>query len=617
MLPGTIRRMTEVVRHRGPDDFGTHVEPGVEFGARRLSIIDVAGGHQPLANEDGRVIAMQNGELYNHRAIRDSLVARGHQFRTACDTEVLPHLYEDDADSFETSLRGMFAVAVWDRRRRRATLVRDRLGIKPLYYAQVGDVLIFGSELKSLVASGLLTARIDRDAIDAYLALGFIPGPLTPFEGVRKLMPGERLVADSEGVRVSRYWSMPAPEEAPGRTVESWSSELLERLEQAVAMRLMSDVPLGALLSGGLDSSLIVALMARLSTDPIETFAVGFTEAGPASELRHARLVAEHLGTHHRELELSIHDTVDLAQLTFHLDEPVADLSALGFHALCGLASVHVSVALSGQGADEMLGGYERYRNARLIERFDRLPAVLRCAAPVAGLVSPRLGRALAVLRESSPDARLMRMKRHLSPELQAALTLGRSHGSAATRAFAAASAGFDGSLVARAMYVDSQLGLVDDMLHYFDRASMAHSLEVRVPFLDHELVEFCATVPTDLKVRGGTTKYLLKTAARGLLPPEVVDRPKLGFFNPVVGRWFAAQANRSVRTFLLEGNPEIAEFVDVRQMRALVERHVASPTPATADPVLTLLMLEVWLRTYVESVRDASRAADTAVAVA
>ena len=383
--------MTDAMAHRGPNDRGTHVSPGAAIGARRLSIVDVEGGHQPFSNEDGSVWAAQNGELYNHAEIREDLRRRGHRFASRCDTEILPHLYEEYGPMFPERLRGMFAIAVWDQKRQRGVVARDRLGIKPVYYADCGDTLVFASELKSLLASGLVPTELDYEAIDAYLTLGFFPAPATPLAAVKKLEPGCLLVIEDGRVEQRRYWSYPQPTLERGGSVEEWSERLLAKLEESVRMRLMSDVPLGAMLSGGLDSSLIVALMAQMMDRPVQTFAVGFSEAGEGNELADARFVAETLGADHHELELSFaQETIPLADLVWHLDEPLADLSSLGFIALSGLAAQHVTVALSGQGADELLGGYRKHRAASLAGTWQRVPAPVRKAMLAAALARPR-----------------------------------------------------------------------------------------------------------------------------------------------------------------------------------------------------------------------------------
>ena len=570
VLPSeTLERMTDAMTHRGPDDRGFFLESGIALGVRRLSIVDVEHGRQPVASEDGRIVAVQNGELYNQHELRARLAGR-HELRTRCDTEVLPHLYEEHGSSFPTELRGMFGAAVWDGRERRLVLARDRLGKKPLYYARSGDLLLFASELKALLASGLVSLELDHEAIDAYLALGFFPAPATPLAAVSKLRPGHVLVADRHGVSESAYWDLPLPEPG-GLSADEAGERLLELLDESVRLRLMSDVPVGAMLSGGLDSSLVVALMARHLTEPVETFSVGFVESGPQSELADARLVASQFGTRHHELELSLVDSaVDVAELAWHLDEPLADLSALGFLALSELASRHVKVALSGQGADELLGGYAAHRRAAL-------PRPLRAGG---GAVS-----------------RYLVAQRTLSEELRAELVRGplaALDGGGARRAVTGA-----GGLPARAfdaaLALDTRLGLVDDMLHYFDRASMAHSLEVRVPFLDHHVVEYCATLPASMKVRRLTTKWLLKRVARDVLPAQIVEKRKIGFFSGAVDAWFAAQLEETVGDYLLAPSPAYGDLLDRARVESLIAAHGGGDR-RHGRLLLAILMLEVWL---------------------
>lgn len=603
LLPETLDVMTDLMTHRGPDDRGIYQASGVGFGVRRLSIVDVEGGHQPLSDDSGTVWGMQNGELYNHDQVRRELAADGIAFRTQCDTEVIPHLYRRDGVLFPRALRGMFAVAVWDERERRAVVARDRLGIKPLYYAHAGDLLVFGSELKALLASDLIRPTLDFEAIDAYLSLGYFPGPRTPLAGVSKLMPGTVLVADERGVRIERYWEYPHP--APGdarRSTESWKAELLEKLDEAVRLRLMSDVPLGAMLSGGLDSSLVVALMARHMGQPVKTFSVGFRESGE-NELTDARYVAQLFGTEHHELELSFaDDTVDLETLAWFMDEPLADLSALGFMALSKLASEHVTVALSGQGADELLGGYRKHRAAALLRRFEPVRLPLSTIGRSAARWSPALARLGATFAAATPTERLLAMSGRINAEQRARLVRSGHdalNGMAAQYTVDALADGLDADPVAEALYLDAQLALVDDMLHYFDRASMAHSLEVRVPFLDHPLVEFCATIPTELKVRRLTTKHLLKEAARGIVPDRIIDKQKTGFLRGAVSAWFGAQAGRAIDDYLLAPQPRYAEFLDAGEVARLVARHRETHDADLGYLLLALLMLEVWLSTY------------------
>jgi asparagine synthase (glutamine-hydrolysing) len=579
--PAVLDWMTDTMTHRGPNDRGTYMGNGVALWA------------------------VQNGELYNHVDLRRELVRDGHVFRTQCDTEILPHLYERFGDRYQERLRGMFGIAVWDGVRRRAILSRDRLGIKPLYYARADDLLVFGSELKSVLASGLVDVALDPDAIDAYLTLSFVPGPKTLLAGVAKVLPGERLVVEGGTVRVERYWAYPEPASPPAKPPDAREvqEEFLRLLDESVRLRLMSDVPLGAMLSGGLDSSVIVALMARHMTEPVKTFSVGFKGA-KENELDGARDVARALGTDHHELELTLDELpLDLEELLWFMDEPVADLSMLGFAALSQLAARHVTVALSGQGADEQLGGYTKHRAAAMIAPILRVPAPARRAvARVSGLSPGRVQRAGAAFAARDPADRLLAMSGQLDPSLRRELAVGLLQGvdgMAARRSIVERLGTVADQPLATTLYLDGQLALVDDMLHYFDRASMAFSLEVRVPFLDHRLVEFCATIPTGLKVRRGTTKYLLRQAVHGLVPADVIKRPKVSFFRGEVDEWLNRQLRGSAADYLLGRSPRYAEFLRRGTVEELLRKHVAGSDRSNRHLLHAILLLEVWLSSY------------------
>jgi asparagine synthase (glutamine-hydrolysing) len=597
-LPAEVLdRMTDALTHRGPDDRGTYRAPGIALGVRRLAIVDPRDGHQPTTSEDGSIVAVQNGELYNHLDLRR--VLSGHVFRSRCDTEVLPHLYEHVGAELPARLRGKFALAVWDGRARRLLLARDRLGVKPLYTAEVGGLLLFSSELKSLLASGLVPAELDYGAIDAYLNLGFVPGPLTPLRAVAKLGPGELLLAGPAGLERRRYWHYPEPEaDPPPRAEAELAEELLELLEESVRLRLMSDVPLGAMLSGGLDSSLIVALMARNMSDPVKTFSVGFSGEGWANELDDARRVAALYGCDHHQLELSAAEqTIDPAELAWALDEPLADLSALGFLALSQLASRHVTVALSGQGADELLGGYQRYRTAAYAERLRRVPGPARRATARAA-AGTRFARAARVVAADGAAAQWLAAHDQVSVSGRGRLVRGPLSGYDGGAAHVAGmAAGLRQDGLRSLLYLDGRIGLVDDMLHYFDRTSMARSIEVRVPFLDHELVEWCARVPARLKVHGAETKVLLKRAARGLVPDEIVDKPKIGFLHGAAGGWLRSQLAGPMHDHLLGEHPAYADLLDRAEVERLVREH--GEGRGDSGLLLAILMLEVWLSTY------------------
>jgi asparagine synthase (glutamine-hydrolysing) len=601
VAPEILDAMTDSMVHRGPNDRGTYTAPGVALGVRRLSIVDVEGGHQPFFSEDGAVVAMQNGELYNHEDVRRELGAGGHRLGTRCDTEILPHLYEEVGERVPERLRGKFGLAIWDGRRRRALIARDRLGIKPLYHARSGELLVFASELKSLLASGLVDGRLDYEAIDSYLTFGFFPWPRTPLAGVSKLPPGHRLaVADGE-VRIEPYWHYPRPAPRMDMSEEEHAEGLLAELEESVRLRLMSDVPLGVMLSGGIDSSLIVALMARHTRGPVKTFSVGFVEDGDLNELADAREVARRFGAEHHELELSRADAeLDLERLAWFLDEPLADLSSIGFLALSELASRHVTVALSGQGADELLGGYAKHQAAALAGAAARLPAPVRRAAIAAARRGPaRVRRASRTLSAPNTVERLLAMSSRMAEAERNTLfrgPLAGANGHVARAVVAGRLGDVRDEPLPATLYIDAQLALVDDMLHYFDRASMAHSLEVRVPFLDHRVVEYCARIPAGLKVRRLTTKHLLKRASRGILPDRIIDKRKIGFFAASVDGWFRDQAAGAVKDYLLAPEPRYAEFLDREVVRGLVARHAESPDAADARLLLAILMLEVWL---------------------
>ena len=594
-----LRAMTDVMAHRGPDDAGHEHGEGFSLGARRLSIIDVEGGHQPFADERGRVWAAQNGEIYNHDALREGLRARGHVLRSRCDTEVLPHLYEEHGADMGAHLRGMFAVAAWDRAERHGVLIRDRLGVKPLYYARAGELIVFGSELKCLLAGGLVSDELDPEAIAAYLTLGYVPGAMTPLRQVRKLGPGERLVLADGRATVERWWSYPAPE-PERRPDEEWAELLLEKLDESVRLRLMSDVPLGAMLSGGLDSSLIVALMRRHMSEPVKTFSVGF--AGEDSELGDARRVASWNGADHTELEVTL-DTgaEELNDLVWHLDEPLADLSSLGFLPLCRLAREQVTVALSGQGADELLGGYRKHRVASMAEAWAKLPGPLRAPAAAALRRGPgRAGRLVDALQARDPVTRLLASSSLVHGDLSGDLFSGAlaQHAGAAEAQLSGTLAGAPGAgPLEAALYLDARLGLVDDMLTYFDRASMACSLEVRVPFLDHELVELCARIPSSQKVRRLQGKHVLRLAARDHVPAFVLEKRKRGFFNEAVSAWVGARDGALVDDLLLAPGAAYERVLD----RGAVERAVAEwrAGRGPSNLLLALMMLEVWLGGY------------------
>lgn len=588
-----LRAMTDVIRHRGPDDDGHLCEPGIALGMRRLSVIDVAGSAQPLANEDGSVWTVFNGEIFEYQPLRAELAARGHVLSTEGDTETIVHLYEEHGHRFPTRLRGMYGIAVWDRPRRRLVLTRDRMGVKPLYTVEGPWGLAFASEVKSLIVGGFVEPRLDPEAAELFLALGYVPGPLTLFAGVRKLPPATTLVwEDGRRVAEEPYWSpWDDPPARAGQSREEDREELLRRLRRAVRARMVSDVPLGLMLSGGLDSSLIAALMGEVSDRPVETFSIGFREDGRANELDDARAVARELGTNHHELMTSAVDHPELLDdVLWHLEEPVADLSPLGFHLLCRLTREHVTVALSGQGADELLGGYRKHLAAARLPA--RLPAPARAAlrAAAAGAGDREAARALAAAAAATPAERVLAMSRVAPP---------RGSEARVAAALAAHDPGRAATVLGQTLELDRRTALVDLMFLYFDKASMAASLEVRVPFMDHDVAALCAALPDDRKVHRGEGKALLREAARGLVPDAVLARPKRNFFRSAVDAWLAA--NR----------PLVAETLAAARARGAVPVPEALASVGGGDGgrragerVLVHVLLERWQQLFVDRSR-------------
>ncbi len=599
-----IGRMTAALHHRGPDDSGAFVDGHAALGHARLSIIDVAAGHQPMANEDESVWIVFNGEIYNFPELYATLTARGHRFRTRCDTEAIVHLYEDHGERCVDHLRGMFAFAVWDQKQRRLLLARDRVGIKPLYYRNDGGRLVFGSEVKALLEAPGVPRRINLEALQDYLTYLWVPGPKSMFEGIFKLPAGTTAVLDGHGLKVRQYWDLHFPE--PLQDGENALREqFLERLESSVRAHLLSDVPIGAFLSGGLDSSAVVAMMARQSTRPVVTNSIGFEEEA-YNEIGYADEVARRFGTeHHREIVRP--DAVDLVnRLAWHYDEPFADPSAVPTYCVSKLARQSVKVALSGDGGDENMAGYRKYKihqRERVVRRL--FPASYRRLAlqPLAKLYPkadwlPRPLRAKSTLRNLSVG------------EAEAIYLSRAAHDPETTRALIRPEArvrGYDPftviddhyrrcdapDLLSKELYVDIKTYLCDDILVKVDRASMAVGLEVRVPILDHEFMEFMAAVPPDLKLRGSQGKYLFKEAVRPILGPEVVDRPKMGFSVPL-GGWFRGPLCEMIEDTLFAPDAFIRSVLDTGEVRRQWRAH-QSGLGQMESMIWAVFMLEQW----------------------
>jgi asparagine synthase (glutamine-hydrolysing) len=542
-----VELMTHALRHRGPDDHGFLVEGPLALGMRRLSIIDIAGGHQPIANEDGSVQIVFNGEIYNHRALRAGLEARGHRFSTRSDTEVVVHLYEEHGLDALDHLNGMFGLALWDARARRLVLARDRIGVKPLYWAPTTDGLVFASELKAVLLHPGVSRRLDPDALRQYLAWEYIPSPRTPFTGVHKLPPATRLVVEEGRVRTEVYWRLAARE--PVKSVAEAEEGLRAHLERSVRLQMEADVPVGAFLSGGLDSSALVATLCAVRGGPVHTFSIGFGEAD-FDETPHARKVAEALGTVHREEILSPDCLHLLEEVSGFLDEPFADNSILPTYLVSRVARRDVKVALSGDGGDELFAGYDHYKAERLLSIYGRIPAPFRRATlgllgggverrpTKRGGMRRRLRRLEEALGAPGYLAQARFMVRSAEVVRDGLLVDDAARDAAETWAepFAAivrASPYAAGSLEHQ-QYLDMQTFLADDILFKTDRASMATSLEARVPYLDHELVEYAFRLPPSMKLRGFTGKWILRRAFKGRIPPAILRRRKSGFSVPV-----------------------------------------------------------------------------------
>jgi len=605
-----IEAMCASILHRGPDEQGVYAHGPVGLGATRLAIIDLEGGHQPVGNETGSIRCVFNGEIYNFLDLRAHLLERGHSFSTRSDTEVLVHLYEEYGDDFLTHLQGMFALAIWDEPRGRLLLARDRLGIKPLFYAVHGRHLLWGSEIKTLLC-GDLPRRVDSAALHDYLSFDYVPGPRTMFEGISKLPAGHLLVWD-RNISIHRYWDVPPLHLHVGDDPAALAAHLREMLEDAVREAMVSDVPVGAFLSGGLDSSLVVALMSRVSDRPVRTFAVGFKERS-YNELPWARKVAEQYGTQHHEVVVEPHIEDIIHELVDHFDEPFADSSAVAAYYVSEVAAKHVKVAMSGDGGDEVFGGYTIYQADRLAHLYRRLPRLLGEQA-----IPSLVRRIPASERKMSWDLKLRRFVEHASrdplaahggwrliftEEMKEQLYGGRNgeHQDSLDLLRAYFDAYPHNDLLNRFMYVDAKVSLVDDMLTKVDRMSMAHSLEVRVPLLDHRLVEWMSQVPSSQKVHGLNLKYLFKRVARELLPAAIVDRRKAGFHVPIPG-WLKNELRPLVEEQLGPSVLARQEIFDPAYVQRLLADHRAGRNNYSRN-IWGLLMFGLWYDHYIERV--------------
>ena len=610
-----LSRMGGITRHRGPDDEGQFVDLPVALGMRRLSIIDVAGGHQPIANEDGSVWVVCNGELYNFRELRAKLERAGHAFRTHSDTEVLVHAYEQYGDGFLKNVDGMFGFALWDKRRRRLLVGRDRLGIKPLYHLSTPQFFAFASEAKALLSLPGVSVAPDPQAVEEYFALGYVPAPLSMFRGISKLPPASVLEWEAGAARIRRYWRLG---EAPAQQLDAreWPAILRKEMERAVVSQMVSDVPLGAFLSGGVDSSAVVAFMARNSDRPVKTYSIGFDGGAGAqlyNELPYARQVAEYFHTDHHEILVRPDACSLLPRLLWHLDEPIADSAFITTYLVSEFARREVTVILSGVGGDEIFGGYMRYLGEQLLRQYERLPAWLRrhIIRPIAGLLPSdrhsrlmnfsRLARGFVLSSDLSKVARYHSYVGVCNSGLLGEL-LRRPH-AGISPTLEAAFAGADArDALHEYMRVDVATQLPDDLLMLTDKMSMATSLECRVPLLDTRLVEVADAMPSALKISGRTLKAAMKQALTGLLPVEILERGKRGFGAPV-GGWLKHELQPVVDSVLSRSRIEARGLVNWTTVERMKQDHSASREDYT-DHLLALLNLELWCALYMDGVK-------------
>jgi asparagine synthase (glutamine-hydrolysing) len=606
--------MTDAVAHRGPDAGGYYLDAGLGLGHRRLSIIDLATGDQPIGNEDGSVQVIFNGEIYNFAEVRRELLTHGHRFRTNSDTEVIAHGYEQWGERCVDRFRGMFAFAVWDARARRLLLARDRLGVKPLYYAEVPGGLVFGSEIKSLLEDPQVPREWRADALDAYLTLLYIPAPDTIYRGIHKLPPAHVLVAERGRVRISKYWDLEFTGGREKRTEEEYLEELDAHLREAVRLRMISDVPLGAFLSGGIDSSTVVAYMVGASDTPPVTISVGF-EHQAFDEVEHAESVARHLGCEFHALTASPRVEELLPKLAWHFDEPFADSSAVPTYYVSKAARQLVTVALSGDGGDELWAGYTRHR----VEHWEHR---MRGALGPATRAAAWLGQALPL---SVKGARSLR---HLADDPDQAYALKHAYGMFEPGAkgrlysgdFRRQVNGYDALApfrdayhacasadpLDRSMYVDARTYMIDDVLTKVDRMSMAVSLEAREPLLDHKLLEFAARVPASLKLKDGRSKYLLRRVLDRRVPRSIIERKKSGFAAPI-GEWLRGPLAAMANDLLLDGRLKSRGIFNDREINRLWREH-RSRRADHEHRLWQLVMLELWFREFIDKAGGSDR---------
>ncbi|MFC1678598.1 asparagine synthase (glutamine-hydrolyzing) [Elusimicrobiota bacterium] len=608
-----LRAMSEVLKHRGPDDAGVHVDGSVGLGIRRLAVIDLVTGHQPIHNENSRVWAVQNGEIYNFQTLRSTLEQKGHRFYTKTDTEVIVHLYEEFGEDFVRHLNGMFAIALWDAASRRLIVARDRCGIKPLFYYLDSERLIFASEVKAILQSPAVKRKANMKALPHYLTYGYVPAPMTMFEGIKKLPPAHVLIAEGDRIVVKPYWDLAYSSESI-QDDSYWLDALHRSLKQSVSRQLVSDVPLGVFLSGGIDSSLLVCMASGLMDRPVKTFSIGFDDPSH-NELPFARAVSKQFQTEHHEFVVKPAAAEILPELIWHFDEPFADSSAIPTYYLSKLAREHVTVVLSGEGGDELFAGYDRYRRERLtrifslapeavrtlmveqlLKRLPRTPAIRGYSDALKKIIGNTFlspARRYASLVELvSPEVRTSLLSDHLRHELEQVDPVDMIQSCFMSRP--------SENWVNRMSRADTTVYLPDDLLVKSDRMSMAHSLEARVPFLDNELIELATSIPANLKLRRGTAKYLPRKLLSSLVPKEIAKRGKRGF-NVPIDLWLRTELSDFARDTLLSKRARERGFFQPKTVEAKLQEHQSGKSDL-GGMIWALICFELWHQMFMDS---------------
>jgi asparagine synthase (glutamine-hydrolysing) len=602
-----INKMIQAIKHRGPDDSGYHLDNGIALGHTRLSIIDIESGHQPIYNEDKTKCIIFNGEIYNYLDLRKDLIASEHIFSTKSDTEVILHLYEEKGYECVNHLRGMFAFAIWDKQNRTLFIARDRLGIKPVYYSVGTNWLCFSSEIKSLLVSGLVKRELNLPSIDQYLALNYTIGPQTILQSIKKLMPGHYMVYHQGQIETTRYWDFHDIRETSD-PFDLCMEKMEALIEESVRIRLMSEVPLGAFLSGGVDSSVTVGVMTRLTNRPVKTFTVGYENAGEESELDYARQVAKHFNSEHHEFILNPKKFMDIvSKVVWHLDEPVAEFATIPLLLLSELAKKHVTVMLSGEGADEIFAGYPIYRLMNYIEHYRKLPAPLRrhICDPIAAafLGNKREGKYMDWL--SAPlEKRYLGNGSYFTESMRKKLYTREFEGKLDTREVQRTVASYyrrvgDRDAIRKMLYLDTKTWLPEDLLIKADKMTMAAALELRVPFLDHHLLEFATSLPSKMKATVGQSKYIFKKYAEKILPKEIVYRKKKGFPVPV-RQWLREDLYDVARDILLDQKTKDRGIFNSSYVGMLFEQHACGAEDFSKN-IWNLLILEMWMRIFID----------------